>query len=355
MSCHVNCSERPPQLSPDNDITGPGVITNYVGSAGLAVFLILVYFFMVYDPARDPFDNHEMSQRPYQANPIDEMVTRKVRSCFKWSLVAIGDLQLITGFSILIGGAIQLDCGLTVYEWQVIVRLAWFSCLTHLSCLMALRNYLHTHTFGRTWRLVAMGILASMLIVGLLPTANYIDLLHSISSEYAMCHLAIRPSSGIALWSMVLPILVIALSFVSRVIKLHKTLSVELWGKLRTRASVNARSILLVVYNRCSTRGLKQRLSFFLVYRPLFAAFFVARLVFAAWSSMFVEGLWLLIAFIWGLLQLMGALNDGSKELGLWTMPGSHTRTDWTFGQVVSLLLLAAPLISLLEYLDHSP
>lgn len=154
---------------------------------------------------------------------------------------------------------------------------------------MALRNYLHTHTFGRTWRLVAMGILASMLIVGLLPTANYIDLLHSISSEYAMCHLAIRPSSGIALWSMVLPILVIALSFVSRVIKLHKTLSVELWGKLRTRASVNARSILLVVYNRCSTRGLKQRLSFFLVYRPLFAAFFVARLVFAAWSSMFVE------------------------------------------------------------------
>lgn len=41
---------------------------------------------MVYDPARDPFDNHEMSQRPYQANPIDEMVTRKVRSCFKWSL-----------------------------------------------------------------------------------------------------------------------------------------------------------------------------------------------------------------------------------------------------------------------------
>jgi len=203
----------------------------------------------------------------------------------------MGDLQLITGFSILVSGALQLDCGLTVYEWQIIVYLTWFSCLTHLSCLMVLRSYLYAHTFGRTWRLVAMGILATLLIMGLLPTANYGALYTARPgpSDYAKCYLAIHPSSEIELWSMVLSVLIIAIGFISRVMKLHKMLSVTIWGNLRTWASVRARGMLRVVYKLCTTRSRARGLSFSLVYRPLFAVFLAARFVLDAWSSMFVE------------------------------------------------------------------
>lgn len=203
----------------------------------------------------------------------------------------MGDLQLVTGFSILISGAVQLSCGLTVYEWQIAVYLAWFSCLTHLSCLMVLRSYLYVHTFGRTWRLVAMGVLAILLIVGLLPTANYADLFNSRPrpSDYAKCYLKIRPSSDIALCSMVLSVLTIAIGFISRVMKLHKIISVTLWGGLRIRASLRARAILRVIYKRCTTSGPVQGLRFSLVYRPLFTVFLVARFALDAWVSMFVE------------------------------------------------------------------
>jgi len=43
---------------------------------------------MVYDPARDPFGKHEMTpeDRPFRANPIDQMVTCKVRGWFLTSI-----------------------------------------------------------------------------------------------------------------------------------------------------------------------------------------------------------------------------------------------------------------------------
>ncbi|KAJ5922900.1 hypothetical protein N7516_010603 [Penicillium verrucosum] len=374
-SCHSNCSEPPPPLSPDNDITGPGVITNYIASAGITVLIILLYFFLVFDPVRDPFEKDEKApdDPPFRPNAIDLLITRKVRGwgqrrmskCLKNRLekslvncvVAMGDLQLVTGFSILVSGAVQLSCGLTVYEWQIAVYLAWFSCLTHLSCLMVLRSYLYVHTFGRTWRLVAMGLLAILLIVGLLPTANYGDLYNSRprSSDYAKCYLKIRSSPGIALYSMILSVLTIAIGFISRVMKLHKMLSVTLWGGLRIRASLRARAILHGLYKWCIAGGAVQGLRFSLVYRPLFAVFLVARFTLDAWVSMFVEALWLFIAFFWGVLRLMLALNDTPRSQDLWTTTAGHNKGDWTFGQVVSLVLLVAPLMNLLDYFDQNP
>ncbi|KAK9847367.1 hypothetical protein MYU51_019521 [Penicillium brevicompactum] len=133
-SCRTNCSERPTPLSPDNDITGPGVIINYVASAGIAVFVIMLYFLVAFDPARDPFAKDEKSAEnpPFRPNAIDLLITRKLRGwvpgcmsqCLKNRLensfvkcvVAMGDLQLVTGFSILISGAVQLNCGLAVFN-----------------------------------------------------------------------------------------------------------------------------------------------------------------------------------------------------------------------------------------------
>lgn len=57
------------------------VITNYVASAGITVFIILLYFFVVFDPVRDPFEKNEKSPEdpPFRPNAIDLLITRKVR------------------------------------------------------------------------------------------------------------------------------------------------------------------------------------------------------------------------------------------------------------------------------------
>ena len=87
---------------------------------------------------------------------------------------AMSDLQILTGISILVSGYMQLRCGIASYHWQVLVHLAWFSCLTHLSCLTFLRSYLYHRPGERTWRLSAMAILIILLLVAMVPTRNYI-------------------------------------------------------------------------------------------------------------------------------------------------------------------------------------
>ncbi|KAK9847314.1 hypothetical protein MYU51_019581 [Penicillium brevicompactum] len=69
-------------------------------------------------------------------------------------ILSMSDVQIITGISIIVSGAAQLKCGISTHQWQVLVYLAWFSSLTHLSCLTLLRNCLHQRPAERIWRLV---------------------------------------------------------------------------------------------------------------------------------------------------------------------------------------------------------
>lgn len=88
-------------------------------------------------------------------------------------MLTMSDFQLITGLSILISGFTQLDEGISAYHWQRLVQLAWFSSVTHLCTLTALRSYFLRSTLGYFWRLPGMIILVIMLIVALVPTGHY--------------------------------------------------------------------------------------------------------------------------------------------------------------------------------------
>lgn len=65
------------------------------------------------------------------------------------------------------------------------------------------------------------------------------------------------------------------------------------------------------------------------------------------------QALWLFIAFFWGVIRLMSALNDTPRDQDLWTKTAGQNRGNWSFGQVVSLVLLVAPLMTLLDYFDQ--
>ncbi|KAK9847366.1 hypothetical protein MYU51_019519 [Penicillium brevicompactum] len=180
--CSYDCSVHPTDINEDNDITGIGVLIGYCATAGIAVFIIVFHYLFSYEPRLDPFRERQANPllciRP-RPNPIDEIVLRGPRELFfkafgitnsgrqnharfEKSLVkcilSMSDVQIITGISIIVSGAAQLKCGISTHQWQVLVYLAWFSSLTHLSCLTLLRNYLHQRPAERIWRLFCIFI-----------------------------------------------------------------------------------------------------------------------------------------------------------------------------------------------------
>jgi hypothetical protein len=237
----------------------------------------------------------------------------------------MSDLQILTGTSILISGYVQLRCGIQAFHWQVIVLLAWFSSITHLSCLTFLRNHLYNRPAERVWRLVAMGLMMVMLLVAIVPTggynwagflysnSSYLKLLELLEgypdrafsaapSDYAICYL--RPSGrknigwdlllslddgALAFWTMVISAVSLALAFIHRVVRLHRSLSISVVGRARTICSEKARDVLRWIYTKTGmkTSGLTFKRLF--LYRPLLALFLTARALLDFWNSMFIE------------------------------------------------------------------
>ncbi|KFY82344.1 hypothetical protein V500_10610 [Pseudogymnoascus sp. VKM F-4518 (FW-2643)] len=88
------------------------------------------------------------------------------------AILAMSDAQIVTGLSILIGGFSQINFGLSIFHWHMVVRLAWFSSVTHLTTLTFLRRYIHDNRVVRILRLVLMLVLMIMLAVALIPTGG---------------------------------------------------------------------------------------------------------------------------------------------------------------------------------------
>lgn len=82
-------------------------------------------------------------------------------------VLALSDQQLVTGLAVLIAGYIN-RCTMSVYHFNIVTALAWFSSTTHLSTLAVLRVYLINHQGVRNWRVAAM-----LGILGLLVFAQF--------------------------------------------------------------------------------------------------------------------------------------------------------------------------------------
>ncbi|KAL3434218.1 hypothetical protein BDV09DRAFT_204893 [Aspergillus tetrazonus] len=374
--CSYNCSQRP-NIEFDSDITGPGVVIGYVGAAGITVVLIIFHFLVAYEPGLDPFrDENNAGYRsvPFRPNPVDLMILRFIKWPFKrfkgfrgsnpssWSyfntpltrqsILAMSDLQLATGTAILISGYAQLRCGLSSYHWLVITRLAWFSSLTHLSCLTFLRNYLYKQKSQRQWRLVFMLVLVIMLITAMVPTGGYMwNYAISVMPGYAICLFSTPVLSGSVgtIMSMAILVLLIGLGFIFRVIKLHKPLSLFMVKTLRRNISQYLRGLLWMLYRWKDHSKRPRRVAGIILYYPALALFLSLRLVADHFSSMFFEVYWLLASFLIGLWSLLRILNVSHLEPHFDTLFNGININKWSFGQVMPVILLATPLINVLE------
>lgn len=153
----------------------------------------------------------------------------------------MADVQVFTGLSILISGYVARK-GLSALHWKMIVFLAWFSCATHLSALVFLRNYLINHPAKRRWRLSSMFALLMVLMVAMVPTGHfswdvliYMPDMESLSevehyaasidappSASATCYFNTNFKSDQGKNAMLVSMLLLSLSFTVRLFKLHR-------------------------------------------------------------------------------------------------------------------------------------
>ncbi|CAG8951482.1 hypothetical protein HYFRA_00007398 [Hymenoscyphus fraxineus] len=88
------------------------------------------------------------------------------------AVISFGDQQLVTGTSLLVAGFSQLPLGIATYHWQSVVNQAWFSTVTHLITLTAMKDDFDMSRRRNPLtiiRFVSMGLLILMLIVALYP------------------------------------------------------------------------------------------------------------------------------------------------------------------------------------------
>ena len=310
-SSHDNPRDVPNwPVQPDYDISGLGVglhstwyyqrnfaerlilkfqvLISFMATAYFTVVLIIIQYFLDYFEA------------PY-LNKIDRglvtYVRRKLRlkSTGVWAptirkgIMMISDQQLITGIAVLAGAYSQLRCGkISAYHWQLIVYLAWFSSLTHLTTLTVLRQYFREHPTLRAWRVSLMLIVALLLAVALLPTGR-IDWLSIDSGTFAggvPASCAFRdlgpdkyePHSTS---TMAMSLFVLFTSYTSRIVKLfpHADAFAQTW--LRTKPGGIMKRALDRLRKRGDSEGAARvwrlahllLLSLYLVFRATFEIF----------------------------------------------------------------------------------
>ncbi|PVI05626.1 hypothetical protein DM02DRAFT_85068 [Periconia macrospinosa] len=416
-SCTYDCFNQPDVLKPYGDISGPGV---------LAGFVVTAYFVVIVIPTlpSSTLDASDPEQRSRRPNPIDVIflsiirkgfhvvlswiggklpdgftklarrILRKLKSvsneAFTKSVLCMCDVQIVTGHAILISGYASLPCGLSAYHWQIIIYLAWFSNMTHLSALTFLRKYFDSHYWERAWRVFFMTTLVLMLVVGAVPTAffNWLSTNEptvATASSYAICFFNMgraglynvslgadktcMPSankqnqsltdvncqprefplqSTTSLQSMTVSLVLLVFNFLSRVFKLFQRLSDALTKQVRERCSRIFKTTMrrLSVEIKSQTAKAAGHLSGHLfiyilssVLQFLLALFLLGRLYLDLYSSMLSEVYWLLVSITWGSFHLVN--TKWSTSVG---------DNAWTFGQILPVILLVAPFITMVEF-----
>jgi hypothetical protein len=207
-------------------------------------------------------------------------------------------------------------------------------------------------------------ILILMLIIAMIPTANYTWTLSTFEDfsailaddsehqhvrpypqDHAICFFTHAGRVGIdssALLTVVrqrviVSAILIGLGMMIRVWRLFRRPD-EVYRRVRRRLSVAITGVLHKILGWTSTWTVSSQLVLIFIYRPLLAIFMTVRILLDIGTSRLVDVLWLLISFCWGTLSLW--LQQPLDSSG---------GQQWTFGQVIALVMSVAPAIALVE------
>jgi hypothetical protein len=175
-------------------------------------------------------------------------LSRVRKKALKSGVLMFSDLQIVTSLAILSAGFSQLHCGMSSYHWQIMVYTAWFSSVTHLTTLTALRHYFRKSS----WKILAVRVIlmlftVSMLTAALIPTGSAYWLWSSLeqSTFYgavpAKCYFnELRRRGRLSVSadqtsSMIISIFILWTSYLTRITKLYPELSKRARQYLRNK------------------------------------------------------------------------------------------------------------------------
>lgn len=375
MTCqNTNCTSWG-TLEPNPDIAGIGVIISFMLSAYFTLTLVTLHFLIDHRQQRNSVDRTFLAfVVPTWLTIQTEEVSDRWTRAFDAAVLFLGDTQVVTSVAILLSGYIQLRCGLSIYHWEMIVDLAWFSSLTHLTALTSLRYYFRRRPAMAKWRVIFMGLTLLLLASALQPTgyvpsdinspliyADTTERLHNYLAGPAICLYNSRrrqeflrglsradgslggdgkskPAYNLGLIVMSLSYLVIG--YVVRIVRVSHTVSetAEIW--LRTKP-INHLSTLYNIANRTPTRS--KHLTR-LLKSLLLMSIVLAEAICEIANSMLWEIFWLAAALLWGTARVIQHRQHSSLA----------DENTWGFGQVLALFLSALPFWSFFSSLQES-
>ncbi|KAH6842174.1 hypothetical protein B0I37DRAFT_356289 [Chaetomium sp. MPI-CAGE-AT-0009] len=397
----LDCTSlQPRDLEANNDISGTGVLVGFVGTGYVVLLVLLINYLIVYNPT--PRHVYALWPRSFinpgfKPNQIDikflgwarGVIARVLRlapdswsayitdldlsTALPKSILNLCDVQIVTGLAILVSGFMVMNCGLSSYHWQIMVYLAWFSTVAHMSSLTSIRDYLSARPWQRNIRFFITLVLLAMLITAIVPTAyfQWSDITNprgtlsraELQALPAACFL--QPIPATRIWdsqycpaarssSYIYPstffsIALLVFTFVTRTVKLFEPLS-ALASRLLTRPISRLLHLsLLWLESRSQGSGpdlarlacrpsLRQKLLSRLVTRPVLALLLMLRLQVDLFSSMLSELFWLICILAWGTVKLLSSRNTLDARV-------LEEESQWTYGQILPVLLLVMPVL----------
>ena len=134
-------------------------------------------------------------------------------------ILALSDQQLVTGLAVLIAGFVS-PCSLSMYHFNIVAALGWFSSTTHLSTLAVLRIYFIEHPRLRNWRVAAMlAVLALLIIAQFITGASTLD--NSLPVHCAFSDGASSPSSFLNPLTLTVIIIFLIATYCERIVRLY--------------------------------------------------------------------------------------------------------------------------------------
>ncbi|KAL8825214.1 MAG: hypothetical protein Q9191_004551 [Dirinaria sp. TL-2023a] len=347
-------------------------------SAYLTLILVTVHYLIDRRQQRNSVDRAFLAFVVPKALTIQaEETSERWTQAFDEAVLFLGDTQVVTSIAIVLSGYVQLPCGLSKYHWEMVVDLAWFSALTHLTALTSLRHYFQQRPTMAFWRVLFMGITLVLLGSALKPTGYvtensetgvpglaYVNTTESFQNYIASPALCLfnrhrraevaeslssagngsqpldkaQPPFNTSLILISLAYLVI--SYVTRIIRLSKPAADTATSWIR-RAPMN---LLCEAYRTAGRRYITSKRLARLYRGFLLVCITLSETLYEIMTSMLWEIVWLLAALLWGTFRLV-VLRYNAALVG---------EDTWGFGQVLSILLSALPLWAFLGTLHKT-
>ncbi|KAJ9664832.1 hypothetical protein H2201_005053 [Coniosporium apollinis] len=358
----------------DPDIAGIGVLLAFLISTWFTLFFVVFAFFFVEGSLPDESPNgldqlvirimtrlkdsiQLISLKALSTTRLGKWIQSRVLDtvgqrpmslkALRRALVMLTDQQLVTGVAILTIGYIQ-HCTITQYHALIISSLAWMSFATHETSFIFAVEELHNNSFGKAWRTVWIVVLFFM--VSMVQLVNY----HvGFAAQFGMPTQCIwghmRNGCGRQDFDFyfVVVLFLLTLSFLGTMNALYPShlawvlaLGKPLQWLLRLPSRLHRKARAKSHDNQATPT---QRMLWSAVRRFAFGlvviVFTVSEILF---SNIFTIAR-LYGVLLWGTINVRWAKNSAADG----GMSGSES--EWGFGQILQVLLLALPLFALLE------